>query len=78
VPSFFTDAIQNLWKMWYAAIAQWHALSSPTRFLVAILIVALTIHGASRSETSGMSMILFFCAFAFFAYVVTLGYGMIR
>ena len=40
--------------------------------------VALTIYGASRSETSGMSMILFFCAFAFFAYVFTLGYGMLR
>ena len=64
--------------MWYSAIVQWHALSSSTRFLVAILMVALTIYGASRSETSGVSMILFFCAFAFFAYVFTLGYGMLR
>lgn len=64
--------------MWYAAVAQWHALSQATRVVVALGMVALTIYGASRSETSGMSVILFFCAFAFFAYVVTVGYGLVQ
>lgn len=64
--------------MWYAALAHWDALSQATRIVVALGMVALTIYAASRSETSGMSMIFFFCAFAFFAYVVTMGYSILQ
>ena len=78
MPSFFTDAIENLWTLWFSIVTQWHALSAPTRIVAAVGMASLAIYGASRSETSGMSMILFFCAFAFFAYVVTVGYGIMQ
>ena len=78
MPNFFTDAIQNLWNLWYGAVAVWYGFAPLTRVLIALGMAGLAIYGGSRTETSGMSMILFFCAFAFFAYVVTAGYALVQ
>jgi len=75
MPPMFSDAINALFDFYQLVVAWWGHLSLVTRILAALVASGLAVYLATRTEQSGLSMLLFFSAFGFFAYVVAMGFS---
>lgn len=78
MPDFFSEAVSTLFSLPHLALIYWQSLATMTRILVALAAAALGVYSGSRSEQSGLSTLLFFSAFGFFAYVIAVGMQLIE
>jgi hypothetical protein len=70
VASVVPDLISSLSDLEHLFLAQWYALSFFIRTLIGFATVAWVLYGATRSDRSGWTVLLFFGAFGLFAYVL--------
>lgn len=78
MPPLFSDAVNALLDFYQLVLAWWGQLPVVTRILAALAASGLAIYSASRTEQSGLSMLLFFSAFGFFAYVIAMGFSFMQ
>jgi len=74
----FSDAVNALLDFYQLVHGWWGQLSVVTRVLAALAAAGLAIYSGSRAEQSGLSMLLFFSAFGFFAYVIAIGFSIMQ
>jgi len=78
MPAFFSEAVDTLFSLPHLALLYWQSLALMTRILIALAASAFGVYSGSRSEQSGLSTLLFFSAFGFFAYVIAAGMQLIE
>jgi hypothetical protein len=78
LPKFVADVYAAFLQVIQDCRQIWDVTPTTTRLLLALLMAGLGVYLGSRAERSGMSAVLFFAAFGFFAYVVAVGISLIR
>jgi hypothetical protein len=78
LPKFVTDVYDAFLQVIHDARAMWDGTPTTTRILLALAMAGLGVYLGSRAERSGMSAVLFFAAFGFFAYVVAVGVSLVH
>ena len=78
VPNFVTDIYAAFLQLIQDSRQIWDTTPLTTRILIALLLAGLGVYLGSRSERTGMSALLYFVAFGFFAYVVALGITLVK
>jgi hypothetical protein len=78
MPPLFSDAVAALLDFYKLVVSWWGQLSLVTRIIAALAASALAVYSATRTEQSGLSMLLFFSAFGFFAYVIAMGFSFLQ
>jgi hypothetical protein len=78
MPAFFAEALDALMSMPHLAMMYWEGLTLTSRIIFALAAVGLGIYGGSRAERTGLSTLMFFGAFGFFAYIIAVGIELIR
>jgi len=78
MPPLFSDAVNSLFEFYHLIIAWWGQLAVVTRIVIALVASAAAVYSGSKTEQSGLSMLLFFSAFGFFAYVIAMGFNLMQ
>ncbi len=78
MPPLFSDAVNGLFEFYHLIIAWWGQLPIVTRIIIALAGSAAAVYSGSKTEQSGLSMLLFFSAFGFFAYVIAMGFSFMQ
>ncbi len=72
-PQFFSDAYLALLALFADTRGGWDGLPILTRLALGIALAGVSVYAGSKAETTAWSAVLFFAAFACFAYVITQG-----
>ena len=78
MPNIAVDVYDAFMQLLRDCGGLWQGTPVTTHLLFALLMSGLGIYLGARAETSGMSALLFFAAFGFFAYVVAVGISLIQ
>jgi hypothetical protein len=78
LPKFVADVYAAFLQVIQDCRGIWETTPLTTRLLLALVMAGLGVYLGSRAERSGMSAVLFFAAFGFFAYVVAIGISIIH
>jgi hypothetical protein len=78
LPKFVSDVYDAFLQVIDGAHGLWDSTPITTRLLIALLMAGLGVYLGARAERSGMSAVLFFAAFGFFAYVIAVGISLVQ
>ena len=78
MPALVSDVFDAFREVILDLQGLWAATPIVTRLIIAIAMAGLGVYLGSRAEHSGMSAVLFFAAFGFFAYVIAVGMSLIQ
>ena len=78
MPQFITDVFSAFWQLIGDCQGMWSTTPLVTRIIIALAMAGLGVYLGSRAEHSGMSALLFFVAFGFFAYVIAMGISLVQ
>jgi hypothetical protein len=78
LPKFVADVYDAFLQVIQDCRQIWEGTPVTTRLLLGLLMAGLGVYLGSRAERSGMSAVLFFAAFGFFAYIIAVGMSLIQ
>jgi hypothetical protein len=78
VPKFAIDVYEALLQVIRECFQTWDSTPITTRLIIALVMAGLGVYLGARAERSGVSALLFFAAFGFFAYVVAMGMSLVH
>ena len=78
MPQFISDVYRAFHQVLQDCQGTWETTPLTTRIIIALMMAGLGVYLGVRAERSGMSAVLFFAAFGFFAYVVAVGIRLVQ
>jgi hypothetical protein len=78
LPKFVDDVYGAFLQVIHDSQQIWDTTPVDVRLILAVAMSGLGVYLGSRAERSGMSAVLFFAAFGFFAYVVATGISLVH
>ena len=78
MPKFINDVYAAFLQVIQDCGQIWDSTPVTTRLLLALAMAGTGVYLASRAERSGISALLFFAAFGFFAYVISVGISLLH
>ena len=78
MPKFVNDVYAAFLQVIQDCEQVWETTALTTRIIIALMMAGIGVYLGSRAERSGMSAVLFFAAFGFFAYVIAAGMSMVH
>ena len=78
MPKFVEDIYNAFLQVIQDIVGMWDTTPVTTRLIIAVAMAGLGVYLGSRSEHTGLSAMLFFAAFGFFAYVIAVGITLVH
>jgi hypothetical protein len=78
LPKFVADIYAAFLQLIQGIGGTWDTTPVTTRLIIAVAMAGLGVYLGSRSEHTGLSAMLFFAAFGFFAYVIAVGITLVH
>lgn len=78
MPSFYTDVMDAFYSCKQLLVTSWDLLPMATRLVIVLAFAMGFLYLATKMEQAGWSVVLMLSSFAMLAYLLTLGYALIR